>query len=144
MQRIHDHIWITHDIRIDPRELDFSFKRSSGPGGQHVNKVSTAVQLRFNVAQSPSLSPEVRNRLIRIAGHRATTGGSIIIEAKSGRSQYKNRQEAIHRLVELIRKAAVRPRKRIHTRPGLQAHRRRLEAKKRQSQRKELRRKVTL
>src|SRR5580704_17945094 len=102
-------IRITDRIAIEESELDESFIRSSGPGGQNVNKLSTAVQLRFDVRHSPSLTDEVRARLERLAGRRLTRDGVIVITAQSHRTQERNRADALDRLIELIRQAAVRP-----------------------------------
>src|ERR1700692_4739076 len=132
-------IRITDHIALDASELDESFIRSSGPGGQNVNKLSTAVQLRFDVRRSPSLPGEVRTRLERLAGKRLTRGGGPIITAQSHRTQERNRADALDRLLELIRQAAVRPVPRRATRPTKASRRRRLESKKRRSGIKALR-----
>src|ERR687888_793338 len=99
-------IRITDDISLDEREIEESFIRSSGPGGQNVNKLSSAVQLRFDVRRSPSLPDDVRRRLERLAGRRLTREGVLVLVAQGERSQKRNREEALHRLVELIRVAA--------------------------------------
>jgi len=135
-------IRITPDISIDPSEIQEKFVHSSGPGGQNVNKVATAVQLRFNVAGSPSLSDEVRSRLIGLAGKRITTDGVLLIEARRHRTQEKNRADAIDRLTELIRRAAVPPKVRRATRPTLASKQRRLESKRRRGETKKLRRPI--
>jgi ribosome-associated protein len=132
-------IRITDHISIDESELDESFIRSSGPGGQNVNKLSTAVQLRFDVRRSPSLPGDVRGRLERLAGRRLTRDGVLIITAQNHRTQERNRADALDRLVELIRQAAVRPIPRRATRPTKASRRRRLDSKKRRSGIKALR-----
>lgn len=132
-------IRITGSIAIDEREIEESFIRASGPGGQNVNKLSTAVQLRFNVRQSPALPDDVRERLERLAGRRLTLDGVLIITAQSHRTQDRNRQDALERLVALIRQATVRPVIRRPTRPSAGERRRRLEAKGRRSDIKRLR-----
>ncbi len=134
---------ITPEIAVSDDEIVLQFVRSSGPGGQHVNKVATAVQLRFDVAGSPSLPDEVRTRLRSIAGRRLTEGGILVIDARRFRSQERNRQDAIERLVTLIRRAAQRPKPRKKTRPSAGARQRRLEEKRRRGETKLLRRRVT-
>jgi Protein chain release factor B len=108
-------IRVTDTITLDEREISEEFVRSSGPGGQNVNKVSTAVQLRFSVASSPSLPEEVRVRLMKLAGKRVTSEGILVIDAQRFRTQLRNRQDAMQRLVDLIRKAAEKPRARRRT-----------------------------
>lgn len=135
-------IYITKNISIDENEIHEDFVRSSGPGGQNVNKVSTAVQLRFNVKHSSSLPEEVRCRLMKIAGHRLTAEGVLIIDARRFRRQERNRQDALNRLKELIRKAAWKPKKRIKTQPSLACKQKRLESKRHHSLKKRLREKV--
>jgi len=120
-------------ISIDERELDERFIRASGPGGQNVNKVSSAVQLRFDVRHSPSLPPDVRMRLERLAGSRLTREGVIVITAQRHRTQERNRADALDRLVELIQRAAVAPIRRRPTRPTAGSRERRIEAKKHRS-----------
>jgi ribosome-associated protein len=132
-------IQITPAIAIDENEIQEEFIRSSGPGGQNVNKVSSAVQLRFSVF-SPSLSDEVRQRLVNLARGRINEQGVLIIDARRFRSQPANRQAAINRLCELIREAAQEPQIRHKTRPTLASKTRRLETKHRRSQTKNLRR----
>ncbi len=133
-------IRVTHSIVIDEGEIHEEFIRSSGPGGQNVNKVATAVQLRFDAARSPSLPEEVRNRLVRLAGRRITREGLLIIDARRFRTQEKNRQDAVERLVELIRQAAEKPKPRKKTKPTRASQEKRLEGKRRHSQIKRLRR----
>jgi ribosome-associated protein len=135
-------IEITDKISIIESELQFDFIRASGPGGQNVNKVSSAVQLRFDVVNSPSLPEEVRQRLTQIAANRLNKDGVLILEASRFRSQEQNRQEAIQRLVELVRRAAHKPRPRKKTRPSATSIERRLEKKRRRSEKKKLRRRA--
>jgi ribosome-associated protein len=123
-------IRITDDISIDEREIEESFVRSSGPGGQNVNKLSTAVQLRFDVRRSPGLPNDVAIRLMRLAGRRMTKDGVIVLVAQNHRTQERNRAEALDRLVALIREAAVRPTPRRATKPTKASKERRLEGKK--------------
>ena len=133
-------IRITPAISIDEEEIDLSFVRASGPGGQKVNKVATAVQLRYDVAASPGLPAAVRNRLIRLAGRRITEDGVLIIDAREHRTQQRNRAEAMDRLIALIRRAAVAPKRRRKTRPTAASRRKRLDEKRRRSQTKQSRR----
>jgi ribosome-associated protein len=133
-------IRVTDDISIDEREIEESFVRASGPGGQNVNKLSTAVQLRFDVRGSPSLQEEVRRRLERLAGARLTRDGVLVVIAQRHRTQGRNRGDALDRLVELIRRAAIAPRLRRPTRPTKASRERRIESKKRRSGIKRLRR----
>ena len=132
-------IRITNHIAIDESEISESFIRASGPGGQNVNKLATAVQLRFDVRHSPSLPDEVRARLERLAGRRLTRDGVLVITAQRYRTQERNRDDALARLIELIRAAAVRPTPRRPTRPTLGSKVRRLEGKKRRGSIKALR-----
>jgi len=133
-------ITVTPNIEINESELKFDFTCASGPGGQNVNKVATAVQLRFDVENCPALSPEVRERLKHLAGKRVTTSGILIIQASRYRTQERNRQDAIDRLIILIQRAAQRPKIRRPTRPSLLAKKRRLEAKRRRREIKKMRR----
>ncbi len=133
-------IEITGTISLDPREIEESFIRSPGPGGQRVNKVSTAVQLRFDLRRSPSLPEAVRARAERLAGRRLSKDGVVVITAARFRSQERNREDALARLVALLRKAARRPAPRKPTRPSAGAKRRRLDDKTRRGAIKKLRR----
>ncbi len=132
-------IRITDRISIDERELEERFVRASGPGGQNVNKLSSAVQLRFDVRRSPSLGPDVRARLEQLAGRRLTRDGIIVIMAQRHRTQERNRQDALDRLVELIERASVAPTPRRPTRPTRGSKERRLATKKNRSGIKSLR-----
>ncbi len=132
-------IRITDSIGLDEREIEENFVRSAGPGGQNVNKLATAVQLRFDVRHSPSLPPDVRARLERLAGRRLTNEGVLIIIAQRHRTQERNRQEARERLVDLIRRAAAPPKPRHATKPTAGSKRRRIETKTRRSRLKRLR-----
>lgn len=137
-------IEITPSLYIDEQELEFIFTRSAGPGGQNVNKVSTAVQLRFNVQDNSSLPAEVKQRLGKLAGKRITLDGRILIEARQYRSQEQNRKAALERLVRLIQKALEPPKPRRKTRPTLESKLKRLETKRRRSETKRLRRDTTI
>lgn len=126
-------IRVTAKISIDEIELHEKFVRSSGPGGQNVNKVSTAVQLRFNVAQSENIPHSVKMKILNSGDSRLTKDGELVLIAESFRTQEANRKDAVERLKEIIRKAAFVPKKRIPTRPSLGAKKRRLESKAKRS-----------
>lgn len=133
---------ITDQIVIEEWELTEQFIRSSGPGGQNVNKVSTAVELRFEAERSPNLPDPVKRRLRRLAGRRWTKEGALVIQVEETRSQARNREIARERLAELVRKATEKPKRRIPTRPTLGAKKRRLKAKKVRGEVKAMRGKV--
>ncbi len=126
-------------IRIPEGELEFEFVRASGPGGQHVNKAATAVQLRFDVARSPSLPEPVRQRLLRMEDQRITQEGVLIIDAREHRSQARNREAALERFREVVRQAARPPKRRAKSRVPPGERRRRVENKRRRSEKKRLR-----
>ena len=132
-------IQITEQIAIKPREISEAFMQAGGPGGQNVNKLSTAVQLRFNLSTSPSLPEDMRARARRLAGQRLNKDGEIIISARRFRTREKNRADALARLVALLRQAAKRPIRRRPTRPGKAAKKRRTDAKTRRGRTKQLR-----
>jgi ribosome-associated protein len=131
-------IEITPALQIDERELQIDFIRASGPGGQNVNKVATAAQLRFDVRAS-SLPDEVKDRLIRLAGRRMTSEGILLIEAKRFRTQEQNREDAIQRFVELVRKSLIQPKARRKTKPTKASKEVRLKEKKRRGDIKKMR-----
>ncbi len=137
-------ITITPTIAISENEIKLDFIRSSGPGGQNVNKVSTAVQLRFNVVNSPNLPEDVKLRLIKIAGKKMTDGGILIIDSREYRTQNRNRDEALNRLVEMIKKSTEKPKRRIKTKPTRTAKEKRLQGKKHRSAVKTLRKNVDI
>lgn len=132
-------IHITTDISIDEKEIKLDFIRASGPGGQNVNKVASAVQLRFDVSGSPSLPDDVRKRLIILAGNRINEDGILIIDARRFRTQNRNREDAIGRLIDLIRKSTIKPKKRLKTKPSVSSKRRMMEDKRRWSAKKRMR-----
>ena len=133
---------VTETLAIADWELSESFMRASGPGGQNVNKVSTAVELRFEADRSPSLAPAVKARLKRLAGRKWTAEGAIVIQVEDTRSQARNREIARERLVEMIRAALVAPKRRIATKPTYGSQRRRLAAKTERGEVKTLRGKI--
>ena len=133
-------IRVTDTISIDESEVEESFVRSSGPGGQNVNKLSTAVQLRFDIRRSPSLPNDVAIRLIKLGGRRVTKDGVLVLIAQSHRTQERNRADAQERLIALIQEAAVKPVPRRATKPTKASKQRRIEGKKRRSGIKDLRR----
>jgi ribosome-associated protein len=133
-------IEVTPSVKIDESEIQLDFLRSSGPGGQNVNKVASSVQLRFDVRNSPSLDPDVKERLIKLAGSRMTEDSVLIIEAKRYRTQEQNRFDAIQRLITLIQKALEKPKVRKATRPSVTAKAARVGDKKKHGEIKRIRR----
>jgi ribosome-associated protein len=133
-------IRVTDSISLDESEIEENFVRSSGPGGQNVNKLSTAVQLRFDIRRSPSLPNDVAIRLIRLGGKRVTKEGVLVLIAQQHRTQERNRADALERLIDLIQQAAVRPVPRRATKPTKASKQKRLEGKKRRSGIKDMRR----
>ena len=137
-------IHITNQISIREDEIKEEFIQASGPGGQNVNKVASAVQLRFDIKNSPSLTDDIRERLIHIAGKRLSSEGILIINARRFRDQSKNRKDAVNRLAEIVRKAAETVKPRIKTRPSNKSEIKRLEAKRHRSGIKKIRRPALL
>lgn len=133
-------IQVTPEVNIEEKDLNFDFTRASGPGGQHVNRSATAVQLRYDVSETSSLRDDVRARLIRLAGNRITKEGELILEASEHRSQVRNREEALERLIALVREAARPPKPRRKTKPTKASHRRRLAKKRKHAEKKRRRR----
>jgi ribosome-associated protein len=133
-------IQVSPTLAIDEREIQEEFIRAEGPGGQNVNKVSTVVQLRFDVLRSPSLPEPVRQRLLKLAGSRLTKDGILIITARRFRTQIQNREDALKQLIDLLRRAEIRPKPQLKTRPTLASKRRRVEDKQHQGAKKRLRR----
>ena len=134
---------VTPELTLDDSEIEERFVRASGPGGQNVNKVSTAVELRFDVANSPKLPPDVRDRLAALAGTRMTSEGVLLIDARRHRTQAQNREDARLRLAELIRQALVKPKRRRKTRPTKSAVEKRVQSKKLRARTKQRRGRVT-
>jgi ribosome-associated protein len=132
-------VFITPDLEIPDTDLEVSFIRSAGPGGQNVNKVASAVQLRFALARNTTLRPDVKSRLRALAGRRVTDDGELLIVARESRSQEQNRRQAEHRLADLVRRALVPPKKRVATRPTRASKERRLEKKAHSQKTKKLR-----
>ena len=135
---------VTSEIAINENEIHEEFVHATGPGGQNVNKVATAVQIRFDILNSPSLPDDIRKRLIKSAGKKVSGNGILVIKAKRFRSQDRNRKDAIERLTELIRRAAEKPKPRQKTMPTIASEKRRLEQKRRHSITKQIRRSVPI
>ena len=135
-------IHVEGDLYISEKNLTFKFIRATGPGGQNVNKVSSAVQLRFDIENCSRIDREVKTRLQKIGGYRVTSEGVLVIEAKRYRDQEKNRRDAVNRLIKMIEKALKKPKKRIPTRKTRASERDRLSHKKKQGERKQSRRKT--
>jgi ribosome-associated protein len=133
----------TRRLELPPQDLQFQFVRASGPGGQNVNKVATAAQLRFDLAGTQALSPPIKARLRALAGRRVSADGALLIAARNQRTQEGNRREALQRLMELIERASIEPKKRRPTRPTLGSKQRRLEGKQERKRTKQLRSRVS-